>query len=409
MKKQLLYFLLITFFILFFYSCNNKESPTEVNESDDSPLPQKEWTFLLYDDADFKNAYDPFGDFSSHVSSSSEINYLVLRDKNNGEAEYFNINENHTPVLIDSLGEINMGDKNTLLNYIDFAKHHYPAKRYIIAFYDHGGGWMGTCWDITSNNDNLTAHELNEAFSAADNIDLILFTAPCLMGSLETAYQVRNSAKFYIGSESLSGFNFWLDILTDFDRLIKNNATISSHKLSEEIIKLHKNNIKKSKYGSLLTMSAIDLSQMSNTVYLFNKVTEFYNMDTIRFKNFPIKTVKHFYSQYIDFKHLLEELNNFESNENTKELIQQTIHSFESCIVAECHGDSMQNANGLNIYYPKKIYSNNIYYLPYGRDLDFKTNCSWDDLLYKSLSKGSFSTDNNLLNEILNRNHLNIN
>jgi hypothetical protein len=408
MEKHQLYFLLIIFFILLFYSCDNTESPTEINDSDISTKPQKEWTFLLYDDADFKDAYDPLDDFSSRVSSSTEINYLVLRDKNNGGAEYFNIDKNHNPVLIDSLGELNMGDKSTLENYINFAKHYFPAKRYIIAFYDHGGGWMGTCWDM-SNNDNLTASDLSKAISATGDMDLILFTAPCLMGSLETAYQVRNSVKFYIGSENLSGFIIWKDILANFDKLIKNNATLSSRKLSEEIIKLHNNNIQYSRYGSILTMSAIDLSKIDNTVNLFNRITEFYNTDTIKFKDFPFENVKQIHTQFLDFKNLLEELNNFESNDNTKELIQQTIKSFESCIVAECHGDSMQNINGLNIYFPKKIYSNNIYYSPYGIDLDFKNNCSWDDLLYKSLSKENFSTHNNWLNEILNRDRLDIN
>lgn len=409
MKKDQLYFLAITFFILLFYSCDNNESPTEINNLDISPKPQKEWTFLLYDDADFKNAYDPLNDFSSLVSSNNVINYLVLRDKNNGGAEYFNIDENHTPVLIQSLGELNMGDKRTLENYINFAKQYFPAKRYIVAFYDHGGGWMGTCWDIKSNNDNLTASELSKAISTTDDMDIILFTAPCLMGSLETAYQVRNSAKFYIGSENISGFAFWGDILADFDNMIKNNPALSSRKISEEIINLHKNNIQHSEYGSILTMSAIDLSKIDNTVNLFNKVTEFYNADITKFKSFPIENVKQIYAQFLDFKNLLEELNNFESNDTTKELIQQTIQSFENCIVAECHGDSMQNTNGLNIYYPEKIYSNDIYFSPYGIDLDFKTNCSWNDLLYKSLSKKSFSTDNNWLTEILNRNGLDIN
>jgi hypothetical protein len=28
-------------------------------------------------------------------------------------------------------------------------------ERYVLAIYDHGGGWRESCWDETSNDDNL--------------------------------------------------------------------------------------------------------------------------------------------------------------------------------------------------------------------------------------------------------------
>jgi hypothetical protein len=58
---------LIAIICLLQLSCSNEEL---------TPAPKKAWTFLLYDDADFYNAYDPLNNFSNLVSSNSIINYL---------------------------------------------------------------------------------------------------------------------------------------------------------------------------------------------------------------------------------------------------------------------------------------------------------------------------------------------
>jgi hypothetical protein len=130
---------LTVIFILLISSCK-----------EESPKPIKKWTFLLYDDADFKDAYDPLDTypgsgilpFYNLVSSDANINYLVLRDRIDTEACYYKIDESNHLVLLQKLGEQNMGSPGTLSNFIKYAKENYPAERYITAFYDHGGGWM---------------------------------------------------------------------------------------------------------------------------------------------------------------------------------------------------------------------------------------------------------------------------
>lgn len=371
---------------------------------------QKEWTILLYDDADFSNAYDPLTDFSECVSTNSEVNYLVLRDNIRGGGNYYLVNDNHYPKKLLSLGEVNMGASLTLENFLKYAKTNYPANRYIMAIYDHGSGWWGTCWDVGSNDDNLTAFEMNEALSSAGGVDLLLFTAPCLMGSIEHAYQVRNSAKYYIGSEDLSGFLYWTNILNALDLFIKENSYFSTRIISEEIIKLHDKNKNKAilngiNYGDYITMSAIDLAEINDVVITFTAVTNFYNNNFDKFKSFPIADVKVVYNWYLDYKNLLEELNSFETNSNAKALLQQAIESFEKCVFAECHGDSCHGENGLNICYePNLTDSTEIYYEPYGIGLDFKKDCTWDDLIFKSLNGKQAFLNEDRLSKLLKQN-----
>ena len=75
-----------------------------------SKVNMKEWTIMLYDDADFYRAYDPLDDFSKEAYSSQYVNVLVLQDKKRGGAKLWYIDENHEKQLLEEMGELNMGN-----------------------------------------------------------------------------------------------------------------------------------------------------------------------------------------------------------------------------------------------------------------------------------------------------------
>lgn len=395
MKK---YYLVIAVTILTLLQISCSKEPVQL---------KKEWTFLFYDDADFYNAYDPLNDFSRLVSSDSKINYLVLRDGNKTEASYYQIDQNHEQILLKSLDELNMGDKSTLENFFSYAQENFPAERYIVAFYDHGGGWQGACWDMTSNNDNLTPAEMNDALSEYGGVDLVLFTAPCLMGSVECAYQFRESSKYYIGSENLSGFAFWLGMLEKLDAFLKDNSDVTSQDLAKEIITLHEQNKNAYGYGASITMSAVDLSKMSNLISSLNNVTNYYSENIGKFNSMPRENIKKYYSDYFDLLSLLKSLRENETESLINNQLTETINLFNMCIVAECHGDSTAGSNGLNIYLPSVKYSSEIYYSPYGIGLDFKSDCSWDKLIGNYLNNSKASSPDERLINILRLNEFN--
>ena len=400
--KKLIFILLTILFPLFIPSCSNENNPAEFIEEPISltPLPQKEWTYLFYDDADFAYAYEPLNDFSELVSSDSNINYIVLQDRNNSKASYYQVGKNHEKTLLHALGEINMGSANTLKDFLSFGKKYFPAKRYIVAFYDHGAGWMGACWDITSKNDNLTVPEISEAFDNFGKVDIALFTAPCLMASLEATYQLRNSVEYYVGSEDLSMFVFWKGMLDKFDNFVKGNPKISTDELAQEIINLHEENKNAFGYGVYISMSAIQLSKVSEFVLSFNNIAEYYKENLSKFENFTSQNIKRYVSEYADLSGLMGELQRNETDENVKIMLNNTIARLNECVVAECHGDSSYDSNGLNIYFPTSIINSDVYFSPYGDGLAFKADCSWDDLISSVLNKSSFESQPEYLKEI---------
>ena len=117
----------------------------------------------------------------------------------------------------------NMGAQETLEDYLGWAVSTYPADRYMLVFWNHGGGSnSGVCFDETADYDGLTIHEINDAlynFTEANpgfHLDVIGFDA-CLMATYETAAHMQYYADFMVASEELEpglGWNYaWLDAL----------------------------------------------------------------------------------------------------------------------------------------------------------------------------------------------------
>ncbi|MGO4545856.1 clostripain-related cysteine peptidase [Paenibacillus sp. 2TAB23] len=77
-----------------------------------------------------------------------------------------------------------------------------PSERYILILWDHGYGTMGGFGaDELNERKTMKVSELSKAIDASDMyFDLIVFDA-CLMGTLETAYALRNHGKYLIASE----------------------------------------------------------------------------------------------------------------------------------------------------------------------------------------------------------------
>ena len=105
-------------------------------------------------------------------------------------------------------GELNMGDPDTLADFVTWAMDQYPAENYYLAVDDHGDGVYGISFDSTSNNDQLTPGELYSALKGATRngarkIDLFDYEA-CLMGLAENAYDLRGWVDYVVFSEQIS-------------------------------------------------------------------------------------------------------------------------------------------------------------------------------------------------------------
>jgi clostripain len=177
------------------------------------------WTFMVYLDAD--NNLEPFYIDTflnmSSVGSTSQVKIVVQMDRRSGydsrfgdwtECKRFYITKDLIPTAgnaIQNLTEVNMGDPDTLTDFVNWTIHSFPADSYCLVLMNHGSGSVaGVCFDETSGNDALSLPELSQALIAIlpEKMDVLYFDA-CLMGMTEVAYQISDYADIMVASEEV--------------------------------------------------------------------------------------------------------------------------------------------------------------------------------------------------------------
>lgn len=118
-----------------------------------------------------------------------------------GEVQRWNIRDGNMQEL-ENLGSQSMLTADSVTDFIQYSVEKYPASRYMLVFWDHGGGSLyGYGSDETFPDDVLYLPDIAQALKDTDvKFDLVGFDA-CLMGSLETAYMLEPYADYLIGSE----------------------------------------------------------------------------------------------------------------------------------------------------------------------------------------------------------------
>ena len=112
-----------------------------------------------------------------------------------------------------------MAEPETLSDFVRWASANYPAKKYALVLWDHGGGSKtGIFIDELFGGDMMHLDELGEALRAGGvQLEAVLFDA-CLMAGVETASAIADSASWMIASEEVvagkgSAVNDWLQQL----------------------------------------------------------------------------------------------------------------------------------------------------------------------------------------------------
>ena len=117
----------------------------------------------------------------------------------------------------------NMGDADTLTDFINYGVRSYPANHYGLILWNHGGGPVGGYGsDSHFDGDGLSLEEIREALGhsvmADSAFDFVAFDA-CLRGSVETAGCLDGYADYVIASPELEpqhGYDYrWMAALGD--------------------------------------------------------------------------------------------------------------------------------------------------------------------------------------------------
>lgn len=107
-------------------------------------------------------------------------------------------------LLETDLGQLNTTAPETLTDFIGFCTQNYPAERYGLILWDHGGGSVwGFGGDSNYEGDSLTLGEFDSALEAAGTTFSFVGFDACLMGSVETMIVSSRYADYLIASENI--------------------------------------------------------------------------------------------------------------------------------------------------------------------------------------------------------------
>lgn len=280
--------------------------------------------------------------------------------------------------LLENLPQTNMGDPQTLADFLSFAETNYQGNQTMLSLWNHGGGTSGgVCSDENFAMDALSLKELNQVMEAiyGDSpqqppLDVIGFDA-CLMASIETAAIFDDYAQYMVASATTEPGIGW-EYSYIFDALAK-NPTISPLELSVSICDGYDRGCTASTSGGATamdatTLSVLDLQAVDHVIQMYDYfLLELFLYCYNDSGYFPylteIATLSLNESDYnlVDLGHLAQL-----AEPELPYLADDLSLAVENLVVYQVSGDYIQDSTGITGYYPFQTDSYEDYLTQYG-------------------------------------------
>ncbi|MHB2017040.1 MAG: clostripain-related cysteine peptidase [Candidatus Xenobia bacterium] len=326
-------------------------------------------------------------DSLAQVGSSDQVNLVAQYGLPKQDVIQGRIEAGQGTTHFVNAGDCDMGSGKNLQQFIEWGMKKYPAEHYALVLWDHGAGFEGSCVDEEKNH-LITNQDLRDALDAAyqdtgNKMQVVGFNA-CLMNQVETAYELRNSASYMVGSEETeAGLRLPLPgvfgtapqhtIARDVETAVKQRGDLSPEELARLMVF-----DAKAQFGASMftpTQAAIDLSKMNQVKDQANNLAGLLLeamqkdpklVDQLRH---DVKHTQHFlamdsyilpYNDYRDlgdFVRVIEKDPKFAGDPRVKSTCNQLKAAIKDAVIAEWHapessmgGKSLEGATGLSVY-----------------------------------------------------------
>jgi uncharacterized membrane protein len=355
------------------------------------------WTYLLYMSADNNLEDEAILNFNQmeEVGSSEDLNIVLQLDRSpewdetngnwTGTRRYLVLQDTDTELinsqLLEDMGEVDMGAADNLRDFVVWGVANYPAQRYYLDIWGHGGGWRdGTCNDYTSGS-VIDTVELGQALRQArarTNVTMDgLGFDQCLMAQLEVFYQIKQYGDVLVGAETLipaDGYNYTRVLLP-----LAADPDMNASELGDVIVTAFFD-----EYGhdNERAHSAVDAEMMdAHLAPALTRLAQLLraNASSLRTEIQLARDYAQTYStlDYIDLGNFTEYLL-LTLPQNETELRQAVIEvrqNVSAAVVAEDHGIGRPGSTGLTFYFPRYGIS-----WSYG-NIQMSTEGRWDEFL----------------------------
>lgn len=355
--------------------------------------PPKKWTILYY--LDGKNNLSPMAahsfDALDQVGSDDNVNLVTQLGLPKKNVMQGLIEKGGGTAMLAEVGEKDMGSADNLKDFIKWGMKNYPAEHYALVMWDHGAGFKGSMVDDETNH-MITNQELAGALNSVNQetghkIDVLNWNA-CLMQQAEVGYELRNSARYMVGSEEVeAGLRIPLpgvfgttpqhEVAKDVKEACQTKGDLTPEEMAKLFVFEAKNQFGSSMFTP--TQSAIDLSKMDNVAKnidgLAGALLDAIDADPKMLDHIRgnVKSAQHFLAAdmyiepYVDYRDLGDFCRVVEKdpklnavNPKVGEAARSLMASLQDAIVAEQHapistfgGRSLEGASGMSIYLPR--------------------------------------------------------
>ncbi len=349
-----------------------------------APASPKNWTFLIY--LNGNNNLDYFGAENlramEKVGSNDQVNVVVqwaslarqstvrlLVQKSTNPKQV-------TSPILEDIGNVDMGSKATLNDFVAWGVKNFPAEHYFIAVWDHGSGWhfapekqrallsgkkalpypSDISWDENTGN-FISTEQLGESMAYAASIighkvDVYGSDA-CLMGMAEVANQMSDNVAYFIGSQETEPGAGWPydDLLAKWEATANATPADVSNILVDTYVAWYENHGRQQ-----VTMSAYDLTKVAAlddaVAKLGAEIRTLNAINRTKVINMLPKVQRFAYDDYADLLDFTKRLGNMKLKGIQSQTLIDVTTTAKDLVLANKDTSSFWRANGVSIWLP---------------------------------------------------------
>jgi hypothetical protein len=411
-------------------------APTQAVVQPPASSGDQKWLVMLYQDADDKILeQDIYIDLNEaeRAGSTDRVQIVAQMDRYKGgfsddgnwtSTKRFYITQDNDLTRVRSqqladLGEVNMSDGDTLVDFVTWAVKSYPADKYVLVLSDHGMGWPGGWSDAdpgaggaqadrniplsSATGDEIFLMELDKALGdiraqvGLDKFEIVGMDA-CLMGHLEVLSALEPHARYAVVSQETEPSVGWA--YTAFLQALDDNPDMTGADLAKLIVKTYIQDDQRIvddqaraemvgrgySGGGLLgdysqvsaaqlvqqisqnsTLTAVDLAKLpdltASTNELAYAMTKLNQKGVAQARSYVQSFTSVFGSNvppsYLDLGNLAALLRDNSTNADVDQAANRVLAALGQAVIAEKHGQGKPGSTGVSIYFPNsQLYQN---------------------------------------------------
>jgi len=355
------------------------------------PAPLAKWTVMVYISGDNNLEGYVVPDIETELAttgSSADVQVLALADRGPGydtsygdwqTTKLFHVMQGMTAdgaSAVADWGERNMGDPQTLIDFVKWTKSNYPADHYALIFWGHGWNWHpGYVMADDTDGDTLEYEETRSAIPSLGFIDVVGYDG-CNMASFEIfnlwhghATAVTSSQE-WVGGEGLQ-YDLVLAQLASNPNMTADQVAIAFSQ-SASADKTWSSVAVDDRFDSLISVVDQWSIALKNGLVSYRKKYDRAFGATQDFWQAPMDK---------DLYDMAYEVNRLVNDASIKSKSQAVMNAVNAVVLHERHVNAYSGAHGITIYHISKASQKDSDYIYYRSTIDIALSTGWDEFL----------------------------